>query len=289
LQSVPQVPELFRQPAPGFELEGVDMPDDVFLPNQEVPLDRWPFGQYSKLLPAKVSVRGLINLLIKEPRATIETVAMRIASEAAKLGEYLAALDEKLDLQRDDALAVGFPSNDPENAEKSRLRYANQFVGAVSKAGVLSGLLVDLKLINLEKGRTPRINLTGAGSMFALMDNPVLDAEAPDGQKLSDAERSFLLDHIHAWVPAEAFAYRAILRAVLNGAATPDALDEALLTHVPADKRASTTVAFITTQRSGVISRMADLGLVMRQRTGIRVTYVLTDAGQAFVDRAAAA
>lgn len=287
--SITQVPELFRQLPPGIEHEGVDMPDDAFLPNQEVPLDRWPFGQYSKLLPAKVSARGLANLVEKHARTPVDALASRIAGEAAKLTEYLAALDERLDLQRDDTLAVGFPSSDADSAEKSRLRYANQFVGAVNRAGILSGLLVDLKLINLVSGRQPRINLTAPGWVLALLTNPVLDSQTPDGQKFSKEERLFLIDHIHRHVPAEAFAYRAILRAILDGAATPDALDEALHAYVPPTKKDTITDAFITTQRSGVISRMADLSLVARQRTGIRVAYVLTDDGQAFVARPVAA
>lgn len=290
LRSIPAIPELFqRLPADGTAHLGEEMPDDAFLSHHQVPVDRWPFGQYSKLLPAKASVRALANLVEKQPRATLESLASRIATEAANLAGYLRALDDRLDLQRDDALAVGFPSADTENAEKSRLRYANQFVGAVNRAGKLSGLLVDLKLINLVDGRTPRINLTAPGWAFALLENPVLDSDAPDGQKFNTMERTFLTDHIYRHVPAEAFAYRTILRAIAGGAATPDALDEVVQSHVPYEKRDRITRAFLTTQRSGAISRMADLNLVARQRSGIRVTYRLTTDGEAFVSREAAA
>jgi hypothetical protein len=289
---VPSVPVIFRR-EPLMESQRqnafAQLPDDVFLPGQHVPLDRWPFGQFSKLLPAKASCRALANMEITGEKAvSLESIATRIAAEATGLADYLTMLDERLSLQRDDALAVGFPATS-DTVEKSRLRYANQFVGALSKTGVLSGLLVDLKLINLTSARTAKVGLTRIGWEFALIENPVLDAAAPTGQKFSDNERTYLVEHIGRAVPAESFAYRTILRAIIDGAATPDALDKVLQGHVPPDKKEKITAAFITTQRSGVISRMADLGLLTRARDGVRVSYVPTESGRAFAERTAAA
>jgi hypothetical protein len=186
-------------------------------------------------------------------------------------------------LQRDDALALGFPSS-AEKAEKSRLRYANQFVGSLNKRGVLSGLLVDLKLVNLMDTRKPRIQLTKPGWDFALLHNPVLDEKDPTGAKFTSEERSFLIEHIQNTVPNEAFAYRVLLNAILAGANNPDALDEAVQPHVPRREKRITR-EFITTQRSGAISRMADLGLVTRERSGVRVTYSVTAAAHNFLAR----
>lgn len=289
---VPSVPTIFRrEPLIASERQNAfaQLPDDVFLPGQNVPLDRWPFGQFSKLLPSKASCRALANIEISgEKPVSLESIATRIATEASGLADYLAMLDERLSLQRDDTLAVGFPVTS-ETVEKSRLRYANQFVGSLSKTGVLSGLLVDLKLINLTSSRTAKVGLTRVGWEFALLENPVLDAAAPNGQKFSEEERSFLVEHIGRSVPTEAFAYRTILRAILEGATTPDALDAVLQDHVPKEKKEKITPAFVTTQRSGVISRMADLGLLTRARDGVRVSYVPTQSGKAFAERSAAA
>jgi hypothetical protein len=289
---VPSLPAIFRrEPVIATQRQNAfaQLPDDVFLPGQEVPLDRWPFGQFSKLLPAKASCRALANIEISgEKPLSLESIATRIAAEATGLADYLAMLDEHLQLQRDDALAVGFPATS-DTVAKSRLRYANQFVGALSKTGVLSGLLVDLKLINLTSARMAKVGLTRVGWEFALIENPVLDAAAPNGQKFSNEERSFLVDHVSRSVPTEAFAYRTILRAILRGATTPDALDQALQAHIPEARKEKITAAFITTQRSGVISRMADLGLLSRAREGVRVSYVPTETGTAFANRSAAA
>lgn len=279
------VPSLFQTPSALTHRTDAfaPVPSDVFAKAQQVPLDRWIFGQYSKVLPIKASVRALANL---KDFGQLDTFASRIASSAAGLSGFLRSVDARRGLQRDDALAVGFPSED----EKSRLRYANQYVGSVSKQGIVSGALIDFKLINTTTARNgrPAVGLTRHGWEFAMLESPVLDTADPHGEKFSAAERDFLLEHIVQFVPAEAFAYRAIITAVMQGATTPDALDEAVRAYVPDAKKETISKPFITTQRSGVVSRMSDLGLLSRIRDGVRVSYEITEAGRAFVERIAA-
>lgn len=42
------------------------------------------------------------------------------------------------------------------------------------------------------------------------------------------------------------------------------------------------TKTCLSTQRTGAISRMVDLGLVAREKSGLRVTYLVTQPGQDF-------
>jgi len=259
-------------------------PGDVWILRQEVPLERWIFGQYNKLLPAKASCRALVHLLAGEANGVrLEDAASKIAEEALALGSFLAHYDKRNGTKRDNALSTAFPSSDRE-VEKSRLRYANQFVAGVSKQGQVSGLLMDLKLINHTGGKVPRLNLTEAGWDFVKLWNPVLDNSMPENaQKFATEESAFLLDHISSSVPAEDFAYRAILTAVNNGAKAPEQLDAALERYVSRDADRSLTKSFLASQRSGTVSRMADLGLIMRERDGVKVSYVVTDSGKQFV------
>lgn len=292
-----------RTTAPGdgrpavFSLAGINrelaanlapLPADAFFPGQPVPVDRWIFGQFSKVLPAKASCRALARMY---PAPTngfeIDKVAARIAQKAAALGEYLARRDRERNPTRDDAWALGFPSAE-EKADRSRLRYANQFVGSLGKHGTLTGLLIDLKLINLVKSGTKRILLTRPGWQFAVAENPVLDGVAGNG-KFSADETRFLLEHIQQHVPVEDFAFRTILAAIRNGHDTPEKLDEACAQHVPPKRQNEITKVVITTQRTGAISRMVDLGLVTRKRDGVRVSYVVTELGNSYADRTAAA
>jgi len=259
------------------------LPNDVWITGQEVPLDRWLFGQYNKMIPAKVNCRALAHLLKDEPKGIpIDKGPLQIAEEAAILGQFLTRHDEQNSIGRDEAFSTAFPSTG-EEAEKSLLRYANQFVASVNKQGQVSGLLIDLKLINHTGGKNPLLLLTEAGWRFATLQNPILDGtqETPT-QKFRSEEVSFLLEHIARSVPAEDFAYRAILTALTEGANTPDKLDAALKKYVSQDPSRNLSESFLSSQRSGAISRMADLGLVTRVRNGVKVSYAITTGGKLY-------
>jgi hypothetical protein len=279
-----------------FRLDGIsgsppslaDLPDDIWAIRQEIPLDRWFFGQYNRLLPAKASCRALAHLLIDQPRGVLlDDATGQIAAEAAVLGDFLAYHDKQNGVGRDDALSTAFPSTG-ENSDKSRLRYANQFVASVNKQGQVSGLLIDLKLINSRGGRkAARLMLTEVGWEFATMPNPILDdSQERPTQKFSESERDLLLTHIAQSVPVEDFAYRTILATIVKGENTPDTIDAALLRDIPQDTDRSLSKSFLSSQRSGAISRMTDLGLVKRVRNGVRVSYVVTDIGKRYLQNA---
>src|ERR1043165_1562078 len=123
------------------------------------------------------------------------------------------------------ALASAFPTSG-DNSGKARSRYAKHFVAGVNKQGQVSGALIDFKLINYKPGKKPRLLLTEVGWEFALLPNPVLDEGCgPEGVKFSPAEVKLLLNHITINVRAEDFAYRTILRAIADGANTPELLE----------------------------------------------------------------
>lgn len=279
-----RVPKMFLLDGIGESLPSpASPPDDIWAKGQEVPLDRWIFGQYNKLLPAKASCRALAHLLNDKPDGIpLDEAASRISEEALTLGLFLAYHDRQNGTARDEALSTAFPSLSRE-VEKSRLRFANQFVASINKQGQMSGLLIDLKLVN-RIGRTPHLKLTEAGWRFATLPNLILDAEAPETtRKFTREEESFLLNHISNSVPIEDFAYRAILTAVAEGATTPEKLDSALQRYVSQDAERNLTKSFLTSQRSGAVSRMADLDLIARVRDGVRVSYVVTNLGKQYV------
>lgn len=280
-----------------FHLNGLDvknvpasvttLPSDFWIKGQIVPLDRWLFGQYNKLLPAKVNCRALAHCMREEPKGVLLDEAIsKIAEQAVVLGDYLNRHDEQNEVGRDDALSIAFPSTSNKD-DKGRVRYANQFIASVNKLGQVSGLLIDLKLINSKGGKKPRLLLTDIGWQFASLQNPILDGnqESPT-KKFTNEEVSLLLDHIAQNVPVEDFAYRAILMAISEGANSPDRIDESLQKYVPRDTDRNLSDSFLSSQRSGAISRMADLELVERVRDGVRVSYIITDRGQHYLETA---
>ena len=279
------VPELFLlEGLRDFRPQVASLPSDVWVMGQEIPLDRWLFGQYNRLLPAKASCRALAHLLRSSPAGVrLSKATSRISDAAMSLGEFLANHDQREGIDRDDALATAFPTRG-EAADKGRQRYANQFVASVNRNGQLSGLPFDLKLINYVRHRDPKLQLTEVGWQFVQMWNPVLDgSQAKPTQKFSAEETAFLLDHIAGFVPAEDFAYRTLLAAIASGEDTPQRLGTALQRYVSSDRKL--TSSFLASQRSGAISRMTDLELVVRVRDGVRVSYVITSNGEQYAQR----
>jgi len=248
-------------------------------------LDRWLFGQYNKLLPAKANCRALAHLSAEYGGGVpLKDAHARIGDAATCLEEDLSNHDLFYRIGRDDALSTAFPPCVP-TGEKSCSRYANHFVGMVNSQGHLSGLLADYRLVVLAPHEKSALRLTMAGLAFARLANPVLDrAQQSVTQKFSTEEIVFLLDHIQHCVPVEAFAIRTLIAAIQEGADTPEKLDEALRVHVPADSNRSLSPSFLTSQRSGALSRMADLGLLARIRKGVRVSYRITEQGQSFAE-----
>ena len=257
----------------------------------KIPLPEWIFGQYNKLLPAKVTCRALIHLLASKPNGVpLSKAAGVIAEEAAVFGDFLASLDSKHGLRRDEALQTGFPrttvSAGLRVANSGQVRYANQFVAEATKTEV-SGLPIALKLINCE-GPDYLIRLTEPGWRLGSLVNPVLDKGEPEGsKKFSNEEIVLLLDHITLNVPVELYAYRTLLSAISGGANTPDKLNASLqeMDIWWQNRKPKDVVSLLNSQRSGAISRMADLELLQRDRRGTRVTYRLTNSGEEFLKR----
>ncbi len=247
-------------------------------------LDRWLFGQYNKLLPAKVNCRALVRLTAgKENGVPLDTAAAQIAEAAALLGDYMADHDRRHQIGRDDALATAFPRSG-HDAEKSRVRYANQFIGSVNTQNALSGLLWDYHLAGLASENGLFLLPTEQAIQLSRLKNPILDdCQTGPAQKFSEEERAFLLEHIRSSVPVEAFAFITLIQAIINGADTPNKLNEALHELVPSDSNRALSPSFLTSQRSGALSRMSDLCLIARVRRGVKVTYTITQDGEAFL------
>lgn len=258
---------------------------DVFHGSDQIPPDRWMFGQYNRLLPAKVSIRALAAVSTEGKDALLlGAVAPRIAEVAAKLGDHLRSLDRRFANHRDDALATAFPDGSIEG-QKGRVRYQNHFVGHTVK-GEQGGMLVDVKLavIHVIKNK-PHILPTVAGWDFARLINPLLDVPVSETvSRFSGEEVAFLLRHIREHVPVELFAYRVMLSLISEGKSTPELVNQGLAKYLSPGKKIEDEQDFLSTQRNGVLGRMADLGLVSRERQGKRISYHLTTAGEKFLD-----
>ena len=284
-----EVPSLFRIMRAEVRPGNVGaLPNDAFARGQKITIDRWIFGQHNKLLPLKASLRALANLSIDQSGGVpLTQAAAETAPACETLAAHLRQVDKDLALIREESLSTAFPSA-ATDINKSRLRFSNQFIGALNKHGQLRGFPIDLKLVNYKNPKDPKLLLTEAGWKFASLTNPILDhAEgmAITGEKLSEEERGFLIQHIRDNVPVEDFAIRAVLAALDAGACNPDDLDAALREYMPERIDEPFSPAFLSTQRAGAISRMGDLGLVERFRDGLRVTYQASVTAHQYVEQ----
>lgn len=281
ISGTPKIPDIFITTGKTFPAaDSFPVVPSPSTSNEALTPKEWLFGQFNKLLPLKATTRGLLNLqtdagvptTIGEARSTIST-------EAWVLGDFLFQLEEAKNVKRDDAVSTAFPTT-LRNGGAGKSRYANQFVASVNSKGEASSLPIAFGFVVHEKGKISRLQLTGPGMEFALLENPVIDGQnVGTGPKFSDAERKFLVRHILRFVPAERAAYSVVLDALADGAASPGNLDSRLASRFHIN-RSSMSPSFLAMQRGGVISRLIDLGLVARDKEGIRVAYFLTATGK---------
>jgi hypothetical protein len=257
---------------------------DLFKTGEWVPIDRWLFGQYNRLLPAKIAMRALAVMTAdKKESLLLEEIASRIAEIAARFGAYLEGLDRRFETHRDDALATAFPDPGPDGL-KARLRFQNHFVGHTIK-GEQGGLLVGLKLAEIRVRRNKYCILpTLPGWHFARMPNPLLDdkvSETPT--RFSEEEIAFLLQHIQENLPVERFALQVVLSLLAQGNTTPESLTNRLAKYLRHGRQLSEHQDYVSTQRTGVLGRASDLGLIKRERNARYITYNLTPKGSQFL------
>jgi len=221
--------------------------------------------------------------MMTEPNGvSLSQFSSGIANSAAELAVSLRKIDKKHDLKRDDALATAFPAGG-KRRHKSIERYISQFIAQVTRNGKLTGLPADLKLIAKTDGAEDLIVLTDAGWEFAILQNPILDGtDMEPPPNLTQEEKDYLINHILRKVPIERSTYSAILECVLSGSDSPTLIDAALKGTVPREKLQNLSESFLSSQRSGAISRMVDLGIVARERDGIYVKYSLTPTSELF-------
>ena len=272
-QAVPVSPKLI-----------VPFPADFFAPEQTVPVERWIFGQQNRVLPAKVNAR-LFLALVSERGSEVELfeAATQISTKAIDVYEFLGGLDKRFGHGKDDLLSTGFPEPD---SEKSISRYANHFAAYESTQGNLTGMLIQWKLAGIKRSKNKTYLLPTAACLdFAKLKNPLLDqpVTSKPEEKFSSQEIAWAVEHLRKHVPVEASAFMTILKGLSAGFTTPDAIDGFVREN--AREKSEVSPAFISTQRSGAVSRMADLGLVKRQREGTKVAYEVTELGSGWLKK----
>ncbi len=255
----------------------------VVEPPDRARIDPGPlWGQYNRLFPVKLVVRGLATELQiggaqeeeteVDPRAhqwrPFDQFSNDMARTARQFGQKLARLDEEHNRRRGERFATGLPTGD--DAEKSMERFRTHFLGYLEQSGDLSGCAPCLRLVDIQ--RNPyRIGLTEAGLEFAELQNPLIDTDPT--QAISESERTWYLNYVKSEVPDEYEAMQLVVDSIDDGDNRPKSLTESVRT---LDE--SWSEAQASTVRSGLVGRMTELCLIESTRVGRRgVEYHLTD------------
>ena len=287
-----QISQLNKAVPPGNEaLEATLAANENLLrmPSQKPKLSHLPipenansvlWGQYYRFLPVKVGVRVLLNMYT-EHFPELRDLTEKGTNVALPLRHQLAKLDRMDRRSFGELLSATFPTND----EKSVNRFVNQYMLHLRASDMtLLGMMPELKLINvISDGKgIVRIGLTNFGSQFALLQNPAIDLDKPES--LSSDEIDFLLNHIADNLPAEFEHMTIALKAVENGKKTRNELNAVLkgyYLHYHKGSEWSDTV--VNTMRSGLFSRLNELGLVRREKHGKHIRYHITDVGKRYI------
>ncbi|MFC2081998.1 hypothetical protein ACFLR0_02320 [Candidatus Bipolaricaulota bacterium] len=247
------------------------------LPSQEgITEPLW--GQYYRYLPLKLALRVIAAHAMSDP-VDLEQATDLATTEAAILSGLLRHADDLRKPLGLLSLSVGFPNG--RNPEKSRNRYASQYVGAFSRSGQLYGFASDIGfLVHPENSGETAIQLTSAGARFTAISNPILD-NGDLNEPLSSEEVDYLLGRIAARMPGERIQLSGVLKSISEGASDPSELRECMAEIYRNELRqmwqknpwSDNKVALMV---SGATSRLIEMGHVERKRQGQHVSYVLT-------------
>lgn len=250
-------------------------------------------GYYNRILTVKYVLRMMATLTLSSDsfdskegwdETTDETVKLSDLREKSwKTASYakdtLLLMDQLLESKGIEGpkISVGFPNKDV----KSKERFVSQFVGSRRK-NELTGALFEMGFASVRSFMgmsTEEVWFTTFGWHFALMENPVLDQTEgwEKGNRFSDDEVKFLLEHFRRNVPAEWDFILSIADMIRNG------FNESLTIngHLIEERGWNTNKASV--YRTGVTGRMQEMGLIQRIKSGTKVEFVLTESGDSLL------
>ena len=250
-------------------------------------------GYFNRILTVKYVLRMMATLTLSSdsfdskegwdetPDESVKLSDLREKSwkTASYAKDTLLLMDKLLESKRIEGpkISVGFPNKDT----KSKERFVSQFVGSRRK-NELTGALFEMGFASVRSFMgmsTEEVWFTTFGWHFALMENPVLDQTEgwEKGNRFSDDEVKFLLEHFRRNVPAEWDFILSIADMIRNG------FNESLTINGYLIEKRGWNANKASVYRTGVIGRMQEMGLIQRIKSGTKVEFVLTESGESLL------
>lgn len=241
----------------------------------------WLWGQANKILPVKIGLRALYALIGSEQWIELEEYRNKAADIAAGFGTIIRRYEDKKNKMRDERISAGLPN---EEEFKSKVRYKSHFLAYMRKDKTLDGAMPYLRFVNVRRDERGKvlIGLTEPGLNFAKLDNPVINVQ--DFEKsFNEKEVDFYLEHISKNVKGEYSAIKWLLQLLKNGLKEREEINKELKKEFGQIWGASE--AIINTQRAGLMARMFELGLIAKEKDGVKVNYKISPKGKKFLEK----
>jgi hypothetical protein len=217
------------------------------------------WGQYYRFLPVKLAVR-VLHTMCNDEFPDVRDFIEKVRDAALPLRHQLVRLDRMDRRLFGDLLSASFPAYD----EKSVRRFINQYIIYVRSS--------DLHLMGM----------TRFGIQFAELQNPVLDMNKPES--LSKEEINFLLNHIADELPEEFEHILIALNAINEGKCTRESLNFTLKNYyLRYHEGVNWSDSVVNTMRSGLLSRLNEMGLIRREKRGKNIRYHVTQTGENYI------
>ena len=240
------------------------------------PTTKYLSGQYNRFLPLKIVMRVAANMLLNADKFSImnneeEGIAKNpvhleeLRIEAAKVASFAKERMKFLDSANGTDYGSWFSVGLTDGSVKQNERFVAQFVGSTRNPG--QGLPFELGFLVNDDGW---VKLTQTGLQFALHENPIIDRSTDWNKRetLSKNEKISLLNAIKANMPKE---YEQIVHVVKQSEGkeiTPTEIEGDLM-----EKR-SLTPTQASLERTGLMARIQDLGLILKEKRGRNVFYI---------------
>ncbi len=230
-----------------------------------------------RLLPMKHALRLLWSMSSKTKRSVPDGEFRSALNQMLQLnGTILAMEDDRFGRGRGERLAAGFSHLD----DDARSRAVNWMIGAPGGSMKLSAM----EIIGWSSKDSEGHRLTPHGVDLARLPNPIIDRDLTHEGPFSPQERTLILGSIHHRLPMEWKIMRTIIDGMRGGAVGNERLDAIMTRKYGENTTFNWTKSILQLRRVAAVTRMSELGLVIRRRDGRRTVSELAEDAIQIVD-----
>lgn len=223
-----------------------------------------------RLLPMKHALRLLWSMSSTMKKSLPDGEFRNALNQMLQLnGAILSSEDKKYGRGRGERLAAGFSHLD----DDARIRTVNWMIGSPGGSTKLSAM----EIIGWSCKDSEGHRLTPHGVDLARLPNPIIDRDLGNEGPFSPLERTLILGSIHHRLPLEWKVMRTIIDGMRGGAVGNERLDARMVRKFGAGTVFNWTQSILQLRRVAAVTRMSELGLVIRRRDGRRTVSELAE------------